>query len=369
MIKIIRKLKKKLMTIDLFLDFKTKMISKDHLICKLKRNFIFIIFFPTVVFSQISIEMEKINGIYMIPCKVNGLSLRFVLDTGASNVSISKTEALFMLKNGYLSKDDIGEKEYYSLADGKTVEGLIINLKNIEIGDINLTNVKASIVLEQKAPLLLGQTVLEKLGTYKIDGNKLILEDYNSDIKKSSVLDEKNGFKSLKLGTHLSALPFFKNSEFIVNEKGNKAYCHIKDAPGDLKTVFDLKMDAILTTFDYNTKILIGIELVKVYKEIIINGESKQTSFNEYKYINDLYSKALKLKPTFFSQDFLNSNKIAAYEGAYAYYKGNNVLLSVGVVNTGFKLTEENDIEHTTILKINYYKIDNESIESLFEKF
>ena len=128
-------------------------------------------------------------------------------------------------------------------------------------------------------------------------------------------------------------------------------------------------MDAIITTFDYGTKTLIGIELDKVYKEISVNGEIKHTCFNDYKYVNDLYSKALKLEPTFFSQDFLNSNNIAAYQGAYAFYKGNNVLLSVGVVNSGFKLTDEGHIEYTSILKINYYKIDNEPIDSLFEKF
>ena len=37
--------------------------------------------------------------------------------------------------------------------------------------------------------------------------------------------------------------------------------------------------------------------------------------------------------------------------------------------NKGLKLTEEGHIEDKSILKINYYKIDNESIDSLFEKF
>ncbi|CAZ97564.1 hypothetical protein Q4603_14295 [Zobellia galactanivorans] len=39
-----------------------------------------------------------------------------------------------MLKNGYLKKEDIGEREYDTLANGNITEGVIINLKTIEIG-------------------------------------------------------------------------------------------------------------------------------------------------------------------------------------------------------------------------------------------
>ena len=49
--------------------------------------------------AQIHIEMREENGVYTAPCKVNGLQLRFIFDTGASDVSISLTEAVFMIKN------------------------------------------------------------------------------------------------------------------------------------------------------------------------------------------------------------------------------------------------------------------------------
>ena len=51
--------------------------------------------------------MKREGGVSIIPCKVNGLNLNFIFDTGASNVSISLTEASFMLKNGYLEEGDI----------------------------------------------------------------------------------------------------------------------------------------------------------------------------------------------------------------------------------------------------------------------
>jgi len=45
--------------------------------------------------SQTTILMNKVNGVYYVPCEVNGIKMDFVFDTGASNVSISKTEAEF----------------------------------------------------------------------------------------------------------------------------------------------------------------------------------------------------------------------------------------------------------------------------------
>lgn len=104
-----------------------------------------------------------------MPCKVNGLSLDFIFDTGASDVSISLAEAIFMLKNGYMSKGDLLGTEYYRLANGQIEEGTEIVIRRLEIGNIVLRNVKASIVHELSAPLLLGQSALQKLGKIEFD--------------------------------------------------------------------------------------------------------------------------------------------------------------------------------------------------------
>lgn len=44
--------------------------------------------------SQTVIQMKRQGGVSIIPCKVNGLQLSFIFDTGASDVTISLTEAL-----------------------------------------------------------------------------------------------------------------------------------------------------------------------------------------------------------------------------------------------------------------------------------
>lgn len=52
--------------------------------------------------STTEIQMKKMySGVYEVDCDVNGLPLKFILDTGASSVSISSVEATFMLKNNH----------------------------------------------------------------------------------------------------------------------------------------------------------------------------------------------------------------------------------------------------------------------------
>ena len=114
-------------------------------------------------FSQLVIQMKRQGGVSVVPCKVNGLNLSFIFDTGAADVSISLVEALFMLKNDYLKKEDIVGTANYSDAKGEISEGYIVNLREIEIAGLKLTNVKASIVKNMDAPLLLGQSAISKL--------------------------------------------------------------------------------------------------------------------------------------------------------------------------------------------------------------
>lgn len=127
--------------------------------------------------TEVAISRRS-GGTFNVDCSVNGLPLSMIFDTGASDVTISKVEADFMLKNNYLSKDDIKGKKYYQVADGAISEGTVITLKEVKIGDAVLHNVDASVVKSQKAPLLLGESVLQKFGTFTVDNinSKLIIK-------------------------------------------------------------------------------------------------------------------------------------------------------------------------------------------------
>lgn len=121
------------------------------------------------------IPFTKESGVCKVKCAINGLPLHFIFDTGAADVSISSFEATFMAKNDFLSSSDIIGKQNYQTADGNITEGTIINLKDVKLGSLHLNNIKASVVRNQAAPLLLGQSVLSKLGKIEIDNTKKVL--------------------------------------------------------------------------------------------------------------------------------------------------------------------------------------------------
>lgn len=127
--------------------------------------------------TEIAVKRNP-GGTFEIPCDINGLALQMIFDTGASDVTISSVEANFMFKNGYLSEKDIKGKRYYQVASGQLNEGTVITLREVRIGDAVLKNVDASVVKSQKAPLLLGQSAMERFGTITIDNqnNRLIIK-------------------------------------------------------------------------------------------------------------------------------------------------------------------------------------------------
>ena len=127
--------------------------------------------------TEVAIKRNP-GGTFEIACDINGLPLQMIFDTGASDVTISSVEANFMLKNGYLSEKDVKGRKYYQIANGEISAGTVITLREVKIGDAVLKNVDASVVKSQKAPLLLGQSAMERFGTITIDNvnNKLLIK-------------------------------------------------------------------------------------------------------------------------------------------------------------------------------------------------
>lgn len=124
------------------------------------------------VYTEVQMK-KQYGGTYEVPCMVNGLPLMMIFDTGAADVTISTVEASFMFKNGYLKESDIKGSRNYVTADGGVHAGTVITLKEVKLGDAVLKNVQASVVHNQKAPLLLGQSVLERFGKITIDNVNL----------------------------------------------------------------------------------------------------------------------------------------------------------------------------------------------------
>ena len=115
------------------------------------------------------IKMVSDGGVYKVPVEINNTKMDFIFDTGASNVCISETEARFLVKQGTLSEKDIVGETSFSDANGDISSGMRIKLKSVQIGNRTLHDVEALIVPNDKAPLLLGQTVLAQFGKISID--------------------------------------------------------------------------------------------------------------------------------------------------------------------------------------------------------
>jgi len=115
------------------------------------------------------------GGVYEVPIEVNGSKMNFIFDTGAGIISISTTEANFLIKQGTLSKEDIVGVANFSDANGDVSEGMIVRLKTIKIGNRVLKNVEASIVDNDRAPLLLGQSALSRFGKFTVDYSEGII--------------------------------------------------------------------------------------------------------------------------------------------------------------------------------------------------
>jgi clan AA aspartic protease (TIGR02281 family) len=199
------------------------------------------------IIAQDIVKLEKSGGVYLIPCKVNGLPLKFIYDTGASEVSISLTEALFMLKNGYLKESDIKGTVYYSIANGDIAEGTKINIQKVEVGKQTLYNVEASIVHSTEAPLLFGQSAMERFGRFTMDYSNSNLIIGGSSNTSSSNSTNSSTIKSVKIGTQTwmtenlnvdrfrngDLIPEAKTDEEWLNAGKNKqpAWCYYDNNP------------------------------------------------------------------------------------------------------------------------------------------
>lgn len=133
---------------------------------------------PTIEKTGNVIPMVKNSGVYYVETKVNGIPLKFIFDTGASNICISVAEAKVLYRQGTIDERDFLGTTSFQDATGAISEGMKINLKEVEIGDITLENIEALVVNNEQAPLLLGQSVLERFGSVTIDykNQKITLE-------------------------------------------------------------------------------------------------------------------------------------------------------------------------------------------------
>jgi tetratricopeptide (TPR) repeat protein len=133
---------------------------------------------PPTLFTtmrEILIPLQIEGGTFKVPVSINNrITLNFVLDSGAADVSIPADVVLTLIRTGTLNAADFLGKQTYRMADGSTVPSQTFRIRSLKVGDKVLENVTGSIA-SVEGSLLLGQSFLSRLKSWSIDNQRQVL--------------------------------------------------------------------------------------------------------------------------------------------------------------------------------------------------
>ena len=121
------------------------------------------------------IPLEAQGGTFVVPVSINNaITLDFVIDSGASDVSIPVDVVRTLVRTGTLRPTDFLGKRTYQLADGSSVPSQTFRIRVLKVGDREIENVTGSIG-NVDSPLLLGQSFLNCFRSWSIDNRRQLL--------------------------------------------------------------------------------------------------------------------------------------------------------------------------------------------------
>ena len=104
-----------------------------------------------------------------------------IFDTGCSGTLLSLSEARYLFEKGLLVEQDFLGTTQSQIADGSIVENMVVNLRKVSIitnegNSIDCYNVPATVSNNIKAPLLLGNEVLDEVAyDYTVDNTRKVI--------------------------------------------------------------------------------------------------------------------------------------------------------------------------------------------------
>lgn len=110
------------------------------------------------------------HGHFVAEAYVNGVAIRFLVDTGASDVVLSPRDAQRL---GF-DLNSLSFNRVYQTANG-TVTGAPVRLQEVRIGTLTVNDVRASVNGADMKRSLLGMSYLGRLGGYRVNGDVLTL--------------------------------------------------------------------------------------------------------------------------------------------------------------------------------------------------
>jgi uncharacterized protein len=125
--------------------------------------------------GESAVPMVSDGGTFKVPVTINGqLTLKFVVDSGAADVSIPADVVMTLYRTETITDADFLDRQTYQLADGSTVPSQRFVIRTLKIGDKNLENVVGSIA-PAAGSLLLGQSFLSRFKSWSIDNQSRAL--------------------------------------------------------------------------------------------------------------------------------------------------------------------------------------------------
>ena len=122
-----------------------------------------------------SIRMQKQGDVYIVPGLVNNaIALNFVVDSGASYVSLPSDVVRRLMRTGSLRENDFLGTATFRLADGSTIPSSTFRIRSLKIGNRVVENVTGN-VAPSAGSVLLGQSFLSRFKSWSIDNTKHVL--------------------------------------------------------------------------------------------------------------------------------------------------------------------------------------------------
>lgn len=125
------------------------------------------------------VELIKNNLTHEVSVLINNkVELDFIIDSGASLVSVPLEVFLTLVRTKTVSESDILPSAFFRLANGQEIEQERFIIRELKVGNHVVKDVEAT-VSEASSPLLLGQSYLKKFSSITIDNmnNKIILKN------------------------------------------------------------------------------------------------------------------------------------------------------------------------------------------------
>jgi hypothetical protein len=130
---------------------------------------------PLTANGRSEIPLHREGGGFTVPVSVNGaITLAFIIDSGATDVSIPADVVLTLMRTGTIGRGDFLGNRTYVLADGSTAPSPTFRIRSLRVGDREVRNVTGSIA-PVKGGLLLGQSFLHQFGSWSIDNRRGVL--------------------------------------------------------------------------------------------------------------------------------------------------------------------------------------------------